>query len=224
MWNESLDEYCERIGPGLWAEPLNLLSNVAFLIAALLAGFRAARALPVVPFHLRYLFAVTWLVGLGSAAYHSMAVRAAMIADVLPIGLYAISFLALYLRLVRQHSLPRIVCEFAAFATVTGLLVAIFPREQTNGSSAYFGIAIYLLAFAREALASARPTAAPMVRAASAFLLALMARAADMTLCPAWPLGTHFLWHLANAFVLWSLADALIAWNRAQPTTEVRSA
>ena len=29
-----LDHYCERMAPGLWGEPFNLLSNFAFLIAA----------------------------------------------------------------------------------------------------------------------------------------------------------------------------------------------
>jgi len=29
-----MDGYCERVGPGLWAEPLNAVSNAAFLIGA----------------------------------------------------------------------------------------------------------------------------------------------------------------------------------------------
>lgn len=28
--NEFIDIYCERLGPGLWAEPLNALTNAAF--------------------------------------------------------------------------------------------------------------------------------------------------------------------------------------------------
>lgn len=31
-----IDAYCERIGTGFWAEPLNALSNVAFFAAAAL--------------------------------------------------------------------------------------------------------------------------------------------------------------------------------------------
>jgi len=29
-----MDAYCERLGPGLFAEPLNALTNVSFLLAA----------------------------------------------------------------------------------------------------------------------------------------------------------------------------------------------
>src|SRR5262249_17082278 len=42
-------QYCERTGPGLWAEPLNAVSNVAFLIACaalLWLGWRPRLAAP----------------------------------------------------------------------------------------------------------------------------------------------------------------------------------
>ncbi|MEV7092760.1 hypothetical protein AB0M80_07920 [Amycolatopsis sp. NPDC051045] len=32
-----VDGYCERVAPGLWGEPLDSLSNFAFLVAAVLA-------------------------------------------------------------------------------------------------------------------------------------------------------------------------------------------
>jgi len=37
-----IDLYCERLGPGLWAEPLNALTNLAFLLTAL-ASWQLAR-------------------------------------------------------------------------------------------------------------------------------------------------------------------------------------
>jgi len=37
-WFAPIDAYCERLGPGLLAEPLNALSNAAFFIAALWAA------------------------------------------------------------------------------------------------------------------------------------------------------------------------------------------
>ena len=33
-WLRVVDGYCERTGPGYWSEPLNALSNAAFLVAA----------------------------------------------------------------------------------------------------------------------------------------------------------------------------------------------
>ena len=34
-----MDAYCERVGPGLLAEPLNAVSNISFLLAAWAAGY-----------------------------------------------------------------------------------------------------------------------------------------------------------------------------------------
>ena len=38
-----MDAYCERVGPGLLAEPLNAVSNVSFLLAAWAAWVLATR-------------------------------------------------------------------------------------------------------------------------------------------------------------------------------------
>jgi hypothetical protein len=33
---DPIDAYCERLGPGLWAEPLNAVTNLAFIVAAVI--------------------------------------------------------------------------------------------------------------------------------------------------------------------------------------------
>ena len=44
-WFRYIDIYCERTAPGFWDEPLNAVSNAAFLIAAIAAAARRRRAL-----------------------------------------------------------------------------------------------------------------------------------------------------------------------------------
>ncbi len=34
----TIGHYCGRFGPGFWCEPLNSLSNIAFLLVAIFAG------------------------------------------------------------------------------------------------------------------------------------------------------------------------------------------
>ncbi len=34
--DRAIDLYCERLGPGLWAEPLNAVTNLAFILAGIL--------------------------------------------------------------------------------------------------------------------------------------------------------------------------------------------
>ncbi|SEN37737.1 hypothetical protein SAMN05216227_101289 [Pseudorhodobacter antarcticus] len=58
-WFAPVDIYCERVGAGFWAEPVNALSNLAFVAAAVWAGVVArGRQMPVV---------VWMLIGLAAA-------------------------------------------------------------------------------------------------------------------------------------------------------------
>jgi hypothetical protein len=52
-WRDAVDGYCERLTPGYWAEPVNAVTNMAFVVAAALvwrrtAGLPLARAMAVV--------------------------------------------------------------------------------------------------------------------------------------------------------------------------------
>ena len=40
---ETIDNYCERIGDGFWAEPLNAITNLAFILAAFFSWRLMAR-------------------------------------------------------------------------------------------------------------------------------------------------------------------------------------
>ncbi|NBC47444.1 MAG: hypothetical protein GVY22_05525 [Gammaproteobacteria bacterium] len=95
-----LDTYCERAGAaGLLAEPINLITNAAFVIAAVFAAPRLAAA---PQFGLRNSWDLGLLnlllgaIGIGSALWHSFATGWAVLADVIPItlfiNLYLISF------------------------------------------------------------------------------------------------------------------------------------
>ena len=68
MWTDYIDEYCERLAPGLWGEPLNALSNIGFFIAAWLIWRTLAGRQRVGD--LRALDILLFLVGLGSLAFH----------------------------------------------------------------------------------------------------------------------------------------------------------
>ena len=39
-WFEAVDGYCERVDAAFWSEPINVVTNAAFLIAALWAWRR----------------------------------------------------------------------------------------------------------------------------------------------------------------------------------------
>jgi hypothetical protein len=49
-----------------------------------------------------------------------------------------------------------------------------------------------------------------LLQAALIFSLSLFFRSIDGAVCPAWPAGTHFLWHILNALVLGVLIRAAV--------------
>lgn len=103
-WNAYLDLYCERLTPGLWGEPLNALSNIAFWLAALvlwrLRARRRARAshgnTQQWHWELDVLLVMLLLVGAGSLAFHTFATRWAVALDAGFIALYLHSYVAIY--------------------------------------------------------------------------------------------------------------------------------
>src|SRR6056297_761416 len=107
-WMRQIDGYCERLDPGYWAEPINAVTNAAFVLAALIMWRRLGDApLPLA----RVLVAILAAIGLGSFLFHTHAQVWSALADVLPI----MAFVLVYLR--RE---PRILAQGAAGVCLRG--------------------------------------------------------------------------------------------------------
>jgi Ceramidase len=221
-WSAPIDAYCERDDTGFWSEPVNALSNAAFLVAAALAFLRWRRAGASDPPAL-YLIFVVAVVGIGSFLFHTFANRWSQLADILPITLFIYSYFFLAMRRFLDLEPASAAALTAAFAALgygfERAWVLAFGRrglELVNYSVGYFPAALALIAVGATLLASARDVA-PRLAAGRALLLAggvfivsLIFRTVDLALCAGWPLGTHFAWHLLNAVVLFILLDAAI--------------
>jgi len=230
-WFEPVMAYCERTGPGFWAEPLNAASNAAFLLAAAAAGRRARAADPPDRACLG-LAGLIALVGIGSFLFHTLAVRWSLLADVIPIALFIYAYVLLAMR--RYFGLPWLAAFGATFGFAAfniGLepaLDALTGRSTdalTNGSIAYVpailalaGVAAGLLRPQGCALGPARAEAGrALLGVAGLFLLSLTFRTLDRAVCPVWPLGTHALWHILNAGVLYALIVIAARYRRRVP-------
>src|SRR3989304_3459018 len=126
-----IDLYCERLGPGLWAEPLNALTNLGFLVAALASWQLARRAGPADGSVLA-LIAMMVAIGAGSALFHTFATGWARVLDVLPILLFQLWFLWLYSRTVVGARSTYSAVLVSGFLHA-GLRARPFPAVQ-NGS------------------------------------------------------------------------------------------
>ena len=85
-WTAQVNGYCERLGPGLLAEPANAVTNVAFIAAALWL-WPKTRGVE------RTLCALLFAIGVGSGLFHTYATVWAGLADTLPILLYILVYI-----------------------------------------------------------------------------------------------------------------------------------
>ena len=208
-WGEPIDLYCERTDAGLWSEPFNALSNLGFLLVAMLL-WRQARGRGR---DLQLLNALIFAIGVGSLVFHTVATRWAALLDV---GFIAVFVLAYFQRFQRhvlgcgEGAAWRGLGVFLALAAGFAVALRAGPTLPLNGSEIYlppFALLLYCAGAARR-----RGLAAGMwlMAASGLFLFSLACRIADQALCPFWPAGTHFGWHLGNAAVLACCMEGLL--------------
>jgi hypothetical protein len=205
-WSTPIDLYCERDDASFWSEPANALTNVAFLIAAAAALWRWRRAggrdWPALA-----LIGVVVAVGIGSFTFHTVATRGALYVDIIPIAIFIYGYLLLALR--RFLGLPLAVSAAVLAAYIAGAqaLSWLAPPRALNGSIDYMPALVALIAVACAARGPARRR---LGFAVLIFTVSLALRTIDLRVCDAFPLGTHFIWHMLNATVLYVLLRTAI--------------
>lgn len=206
---QRLDLYCERTDPGFWAEPANALSNAAFLLAAIVLWRQSATAPPPHARDGRVLAVLIGLVGVGSFLFHTLATRWAAWLDQGAIALYIYVFLWLFLARTAGLAWWAALGGLGVFAVASRLATAPFPPGSLNGSYAYFPALAALALLAAYAWQRGRAGASRLAAAAGVFVVGIGLRTVDQTLCEAWPLGTHFLWHCLVALVAYLAGTGL---------------
>jgi hypothetical protein len=203
-----IDLYCERIAPGLWGEPLNALTNAALLIAAWCA-WRYARRLGEVTGGVTLLIALMVAFGVGSTLFHTFANRITLWLDMLPIAAFIATYLWLYV-----HRVLMAPAAIAAICVAT-YVVAVGAARQfpnvLNGSIIYAPALILVIGLGLVHLVREGYERSALIGAAGVFVAALIFRSIDNSVCVAFPMGTHFLWHLLAAFALYLAMRALVA-------------
>ena len=189
---ETIDIYCERLDPSFWAEPINALTNLAFIAV----GFWVLRGSSQSG---KVLGLLTLLVGIGSLAFHTFATPWAATLDVGFIALFILAFAYLAPRhLWNQTTRASVLaCLFVigVIATVSILAPSLkvlfghFPPGIYVG--AWLSLAIYAAVSLRSCTAKVGRW---LVLAAILFPISLLARELDTPLCESIPSGIHWLW------------------------------
>lgn len=205
--------YCERLSGAFWAEPLNAVSNVAFLIAALAAVLllrgQGRRDWPA-----EALTVLVAIIGIGSFLFHTMPQRWTLLADVVPIQLFALCYFGLALnRFLGLSALAAAANALLFLAACFGLAfgLALLLPAGLRGSAGYAGFLIGLFGVALAAKSRGDVVTGGRIAVAGlVFTLSLTFRSLDFTLCSAVPFGLHWGWHLLNGLLLILLLRAAI--------------
>jgi hypothetical protein len=196
----AIDSYCERTDPSYWAEPVNAVTNAAFLIAAWIMWRRVrGQGLPLAVAMVVILAAI----GIGSYLFHTYAQAWAALADMLPIVL----FILLYVFAATRDFLGMgtwislgVTVLFVPYAAAMTMLFELLPFFEV--SSFYWPVPVLIVVYAL-LLAFRQPvTARGLAIGAVVLVVSLVFRSVDETVCAAVPVGTHFMWHILNAIML----------------------
>lgn len=197
-WTQTIDAYCERIDAAYWSEPVNALTNIAFLVAATIMWRRTAGQAGG-----RVLAAILFAIGIGSWLFHTHATAWAAAADTTPIMLFTLVYIFLANRVF--WGWPVWVSGIGALAYVpyTMALTPVFEALPFfTISSFYWPFPVLIFAYAVLLRRRHPATARNLAIGAGILCVSLTARSLDQPLCDTLPFGTHWLWHCLNALML----------------------
>jgi hypothetical protein len=216
-----VDLYCERTGPGLWAEPANALTNLAFIAAGLWGAQQVRR-------HKAGIFAEVlawWVVaiGIGSTLFHTFASKGTIWPDILPIAGFTLAYTLFNLRRFLGMDWGKAILVFVAFYVVAGLIAYAVPdwlRQASNGTTGYLPPFLALAFFGAWVAATGNRAGWYNLTGSAIFVVSVICRMIDPLVCPSFPLGTHFLWHIFNGLMLAVLLAATARFGKAKGVGE----
>jgi hypothetical protein len=202
-----LDLYCERTSPDFWAEPVNAVTNLAFVLAALMV-WRLARRERALDTGMIALIGLIVAISLGSFLFHTLASKLTRWLDILPIFIFQLLYLALYCR--RVIRLPMTLTGLLLlFFLLAALGAAQFPA-YLNGSLIYAPAWLVIVILGWYHYRSQKSGRRLLLATAGILLISIALRSIDISLCSQFESGTHFLWHVFNALVIYLVMLALI--------------
>ena len=202
--------YCERINDGFWAEPVNALTNAAFVIAALLLFRLLRQQRRRAPWDVYLLPVLIAGVGLGSFFWHTLTTAWSELADKLPIFAFMFLYLQSYMARVLGLSRLGVSVWLVLFLVLNVAVMLWLPADLLNGSVMYLPALLALLLLTLASVLRRLGGAKTMLAVAGLFCISVTFRSIDQLLCDSFPLGTHFAWHLLNAVILYWLMRVLI--------------
>jgi hypothetical protein len=227
--NHQIDVYCERTDFTFWSEPINAITNIAFIIAGLLAvklcipraggdlsaqnpqtdANRPPFSRGILDYYAIAMIALLFAIGIGSFLFHTFATRWAGMADVIPMGLIILTFhIANMNRIAGWHPVLAVL-SFATYPAL-GWLVYQLPLDFMGSTKSYLPILPMLLVYYNFHVRAGNAYAKYLIWAFLTFAMSMSTRIMDDHICDIFPYGIHWAWHILNALTLYLAFRAYI--------------
>ncbi len=198
--------YCEQGLINHLFEPLNTISNLFFVVSAVLLFFYFKKK-KITDFKSKLFIGLILLIGMGSLIWHIVPMMATFFLDVIPIAMFLVVYLFFLLeKIVANKKIAMLVLGVYLLLVILGFI--IFPTLFSSSGGIYILTLLFLggtviVSYFKNILF--KPVSVIFVL----FLVAFIVRQVDLTVCPFFPLGTHFAWHTINAFIAYYGVKAL---------------
>ncbi len=195
-----VDLYCERVEAGLLGEPFNLFTNLLFIVIGIWQWRRSRRSAE------QALGALSIIVGIGSAIFHSFATAWAQLCDIIPIGVLIFFYFYYYQVRILSWRWWQAWIGLLSVIAISGLFLVFLRLPLFNGSEAYFGV-LFGLGFL--SFKERNEVRGWLFRAFLLFGTSITARIVDAPLCNTNKVCTHFMWHIGCAAAITCAFKAL---------------
>ncbi len=203
---------CERHVPGLWAEPLNTLTNLGFFIGAYLI-YKMYKNSPDYDgkkmWDVYFLNFCMVLIGVASTSFHMLPNFYTELADVSFIIIFIMVYFTSAMFRVAGLTKFQVAIAMMAFLFTTNSLVKYFPNAL-NDSIGYLSSMAALIFIALYLNIKRRAAATSFMLASILGMVSLFFRVVDIEVCSRLAIGTHFVWHTCNSILLFMLMKQLL--------------
>lgn len=189
--------YCERTSASIFAEPVNLITNLAFFISAVFT-YKLIKAKNIKGSIYHFFPWLILLIGLGSTSYHSYRGSVTLLFDSVPIYIFlGLSLFLLLKKLINNVGIT--FCIIGLFILLQIFLTVNFS-SFFNGSIRHTVSAALLLMLAIWSYKKFGKVALQLGLVFLVYVIGIIFRTIDVQICPIFIIGTHFLWHLLVAW------------------------
>ena len=211
-------QYCEYISNFWLHEPLNAITNFGFFIGAYFL-YRLIKKNNLNMNLGTVLISMMIALGLGSLAWHSYRITPTLLMDEIPIYIFiAFAFYFLTKSLARSHKLTIIISFFTAL--IYYAVFAYIPSLNVfQGAFKYIFVVLLFLILSMLIVKKFGPHYS-LILPLSLLAFGVLFRIMDLYICPVFPLGTHFIWHILVVSTMYFTSIIILRLGSLQSTLD----